>query len=309
MGSKISAAPICSVIVAYHEDPATLKKLLNALEGRVEHTIVVVNGRKPGDVSLASNDVHSRSCTWVYNPDNIGLAAAQNQGIRLARERGANAIVFFDQDSFPPPETVAQLALAWNRLQADGRAPAAVGVSYYQGGSRQVWPGFVRIRWWGFGRKRCAHAEDIVEADFLISSGSLIPMAVLDDVGPMDGALFVDHVDTEWCLRAASKGYRLFGVCSVKMRHALGERSQRVWFGRWRQVSSHQPLRYYYMFRNSMLLYKRRYIPFAWKSGDILRSLQMLVFFGLFSSQRRQVLIMMMRGWRDGLRNRGGEFG
>jgi hypothetical protein len=57
-----------------------------------------------------------------------------------------------------------------------------------------------------------------------------------------------------------------------------------------------------------VLLYRRRYVRFDWKLGDVLRSLQMLVFFGLFASRRREVLTMMFRGWRDGLHNRGGEF-
>jgi len=56
-----------------------------------------------------------------------------------------------------------------------------------------------------------------------------------------------------------------------------------------------------------VLLYRRGYVRFDWKFGDVLRSLQMLVFFGLFASRRREVLAMMFRGWFAGFRGHGGE--
>ena len=303
-----TASPnVMAIVVAYRPDAARLRQVVNALEPQVRRTILVVNGPVATDTETTLSRFDPARTIRLDNASNLGLAVAQNQGIDVAREQGAEAVVFFDQDSLPPADTVAVLERVWREREARGEAPAAVGVAYQSEGSRH-WPGFVSIQWWGFGRRPCRSEADIVEADFLISSGSLIPMRVLDDVGGMDETLFVDHVDTEWCLRAASKGYRFFGVCGVRMTHALGEHSQRIWFGRWRQVSSHHPVRYYYMFRNSVLLYRRRYVRLDWKIGDVLRSLQMLVFFGLFASRRREVLAMMFRGWRDGLRNRGGAF-
>ncbi len=298
---------VAAVVVAYRPDLESLRQLVDALTPQVAHTILVVNGPLEPEAEASLPGLHPSHTTRLGNARNVGLAAAQNQGIEVARQQGVDAVVFFDQDSLPPIGAVAALAHAWRERDAEGDSPGAVGVAYQGAGSRH-WPGFVSIRWWGFGRRPCRSDADIVEADFLISSGSLIPLCVLDDVGGMDEALFIDHVDTEWCLRAAAKGYRFFGVCGVRMTHALGEHSQRIWFGRWRQVSSHHPVRYYYMFRNSVLLYRRRYVRLDWKLGDMLRSLQMLVFFGLFASRRREVLAMMFRGWRDGLRNRGGAF-
>jgi rhamnosyltransferase len=297
---------VMAVVVAYRPDAERLRQLVDALKPQVRRTILVVNGPGVPDNEATLSGFDSAHTIRLDNARNLGLAAGQNQGIEVARQQGADAVVFFDQDSVPPSGTVAALEQAWLDRDVQGESPGAVGVAYQSEGSRH-WPGFVSIHWWGFGRRPCRSDADIVEADFLISSGSLIPLRVLDDVGGMDEALFVDHVDTEWCLRAASKGYRFFGVCSVRMTHALGEHSQRIWFGRWRQVSSHHPVRYYYMFRNSVLLYRRRYVRLDWKLGDLLRSLQMLVFFGLFASRRREVLAMMFRGWFAGFRGHIGE--
>ena len=61
----------------------------------------------------------------------------------------------------------------------------------------------------------------------------------------MEEALFIDQVDTEWCLRARSMGYRVFGACGAILEHRLGEAYYRIWFGRWRQLPRHKPFRYY----------------------------------------------------------------
>ena len=93
----------------------------------------------------------------------------------------------------------------------------------------------------------------------LISSGALFPREALLELGLMDEGLFIDHIDTEWFLRAKDRGWRVFGVCDAVMDHGLGERTVMVWLGRWRYLPVHQPFRYYYIYRNSVLLYRRSY--------------------------------------------------
>ena len=85
------------------------------------------------------------------------------------------------------------------------------------------------------------------------------------------------------------------------MQHNLGMHRKRIWFLRWRDVSVHRPYRYYYMVRNSMLLYQRDYPDHAWRVFDFQRLLMMTVFFGLCIPGRGARLRMMLKGLRDGL--------
>jgi len=62
----------------------------------------------------------------------------------------------------------------------------------------------------------------MIETDYVVSSGALIPLAVLDQVGMMDESLFIDYVDSEWGLRAKSRGHLSFGICAAQMVHCLG---------------------------------------------------------------------------------------
>jgi hypothetical protein len=54
----------------------------------------------------------------------------------------------------------------------------------------------LRLARWG-ARKYRPVAGEIVPVDFLISSGSLISLAALADIGPFDESLFIEHVGTE----------------------------------------------------------------------------------------------------------------
>lgn len=150
--------------------------------------------------------------------------------------------------------------------------------------------------------------QEVVEADFVISSGSLMPVSVLDDIGPMDENLFIDHVDTEWCLRAQSKGYRLFGVPGARMVHTLGDSRKRIWFLRRRNVPHHSPFRYYYILRNSILLQRRKYIPLKWRFAELLRSVRVVIFYGLFPANRLQCLQYMFKGIWHGLKGISGPY-
>jgi rhamnosyltransferase len=117
----------------------------------------------------------------------------------------------------------------------------------------------------------------------------------------MDEGLFIDHVDTEWCFRAQSRQYKLFGVPSARMLHSLGDHRIRIWFLRWRTVSFHSPARYYYILRNSLLLQRRSYIPLKWRVAEGFRCLRLLLFYGLFSPRRMDCLRMMFKGISHGL--------
>lgn len=140
--------------------------------------------------------------------------------------------------------------------------------------------------------------ENCQTVDFLITSGSLIALNTFESVGLFDESLFIDNVDIEWCLRAAKQGYFCAGVSSAILMHHLGESVVNL-FGR--SVHTHKPLRLYYRFRNSLLLYKRGYIPLCWKLRDGWFLCLKTVFYAFIAHSRIQSIEMMTRGLWHGL--------
>jgi rhamnosyltransferase len=238
--------------------------------------------------------------------ENKGVGAAQNEGIALARSLGYAYVLLMDQDSVPHVGMVERLRNALEGLQAAGHKVACVGPRVRLPGSPDL-SSFCTMGWLGRRYAPCTGANAAVECDALIASGSLIPLDVVERVGAMEEALFIDQVDTEWCLRARSKGYRVYGACGAVLEHRLGETAQRFWAGRWRRLPRHRPFRYYYIFRNTILVSRRKYTSMKWILFNARWLVTLLVLYGLFARDRNGELRMMFKGTLHGFKGVSGK--
>lgn len=116
----------------------------------------------------------------------------------------------------------------------------------------------------------------------------------------MDESFSIDYVDIEWGLRAMHAGYSNYGVCDATMAHPIGEQLLTIPFLR-KKVPLHSPLRYYYHFRNAVLLYKRSYSSLSWVVNDSARLVAKFVVYALFAPDRLRHIQMMSRGVWHGL--------
>jgi len=313
---------VLAVVVCYNPQIAALKVSLQAVIQQTQGVLLVDNASKNlAEIQQLVADANSEHGTHSdvskagfvelnSLSENSGLGAAHNIGFAYARQHGFTHCLLLDQDSVPLAGMVENLLLAAAAKQSDtGAGLSAVGATYLNAdnGSESF---FVRFGGLKFRRQYCGDRDDdaCIEADFLISSGSLFSLRSIDSIGTMDETLFIDHVDTEWFLRARDKGYKAYGVCNAIMQHGLGEQTHRVTIasGRQRNVPQHKPFRYYYIFRNSVLLYKRSYSSKLWIWNDIQRLILIAIMFGVFKSPRWQNSKMMMKGIIDGLRGRSG---
>ncbi|MFT4629134.1 MAG: rhamnosyltransferase [Arenicella sp.] len=304
---------VLAIIVCHNPQIDALAVALRTVVKQVAATLLVDNA----SVNVAeieqllgvlNIEQPSLSASLLKQTNNLGLGAAHNLGFQFARTHGFNHCLILDQDSVPMDDMVANLLLAAkSKLASKSVKLSAVGATYLNAdnGTESFFIKFGALK---FRRQYCAErdSDSCIEADFLISSGSLIALSAIDDIGLMDEGLFIDHVDTEWFLRAKSKGYQAFGVCGAVMQHGLGEQTHQVSLltarGRLRNVPQHKPFRYYYIFRNSIALYKRSYASGLWKWNDIQRLLMIAVMFGAFKAPRWKNLKMMYKGVVDGIK-------
>jgi rhamnosyltransferase len=279
-----------ATVVAYRPDLAVLADVLNATADQVGAILVIANDGAPWscpfppNVMLAKQDV------------NLGLGAAYNVAAEWARSRGTTHLLLLDQDSVPAPGMVAALLQAF---KPPGPV-AAVGALWRD--RRTGEDGyFIRRKKWGTQRYQPTTGE-IVPVDFLISSSSVISLDALAKVGPFDETLFIDHVDTDWALRARDKGYQLYGVAAARLDHAFGEAAVTQWpFGRRRRFSLYPPERNYYLLRNSIILWRRPYVKWRWVLRDFRRTAILMLIYALCVPPRLQRLSLMFKAVRDGL--------
>ena len=298
--------PIHAVVVTFNPDLVILNFTLTSLAPQVDGIVVVDNGGSEAVRRHLQALAERGEIVLVRQTRNIGLAAAQNLGVDVARQRGAGAVLLLDQDSEPEPMMVPRLKDAWQQLQDSGLRPGLMAPSYYcaETGAEGR---FVVRRGARYVVCTCAKNE-ICSVDVTISSGSLIPLSVFDAVGRFDEGFFIDAVDTDWCLRARAAGYGIFAVGNAQLTHRLGDDCHRIWFlGRQRRILLHAPLRSYTIARNNLALAARPHGSSAWRRFVVAMLVHRFLCFLVFGPQRWQHAKALARGVMDALRGRTGE--
>jgi rhamnosyltransferase len=301
-GSKGEVVSVCAIMLSCNPDMLVAEQAIERIRLQVARLIVVDNGSAQPCVDRLRTLSDLLHFELIELKVNQGVADGYNAGVTAAMAHGEDFLLLLDHDSIASADMVRQLRQAFDALSEEGARLAAVGPRFVNPRNNES-STFVSL-----GRfKLAATVSDpqdmaaTVPAAFLISSGSLIPVSVFKEVGLFESALFVDHVDTEWCLRARIHGYHFAGANAAQMHHTIGDETVRVWFLRWRQVPVHNPNRHYFLFRNAVILMKRPYVPFQFKVSCALIILFMFAFFPILIAPRLTRLRAMMRGLCAGL--------
>jgi len=300
---------VIAIVVAFQPFGEALISLIASLSPQVASIIIVDN--TPGDSpvsgliersGLANVDLHALG-------DNLGIAMGLNEGLRQAVSRGATHVLLSDQDSLPSEGMVSGLLQAMELAGAEGIRVAAVGPTFIDRNTGITFPFQAKVPGkFFYGHVMPTEERPVVEALTLITSGKLVPVEALSDVGWMRDDLFIDKVDIEWCLRARARGWHVFGTCLAYMNHTMGDGDLDVWYFGWRKETDYSPLRVYYQVRNYIALCREGWIDLRWKIRNGWYTFGVVysqVFFGRYGLK---ALRMAVRGVWDGLRNRMGRY-
>lgn len=288
---------VVAVVVTYHPQFEILQNLITVLQNQV--TAIVIVDNTPDSEALTRDDLRGCKNTTIINLDkNYGIGYAQNIGIKYALTRDATHILLMDQDSVPATDMVDHLLMVAERFDN----VASVGPSYIDTCSTAKSP-FVRLSGIWLKRWEISEINAVIPVDFLISSGSLLPVASLKMVGLLREDFFIDYVDVEWCLRARKNGLQSYGVCSAKMMHSLGESSSKF-LGV--EFPVQKSFRLYYQFRNAILLCQESWLPRRWRYAIGLNIFMKYWFYLLQIRSGRDRMRMINRGVLDGFNGRTG---
>ncbi|MHC6645965.1 glycosyltransferase family 2 protein [Alteromonas sp. HB246098] len=201
----------------------------------------------------ADERLNTSLCTYIHCGTNLGIAKAQNIGLKKLFDKGVEYAFLLDQDSQFTPSIANELLRQFTTLEQE--APiAAIGPSIYCQFSDCVDQGVLQK-----GKKI---SNSLKEVKQIIASGMLISRRAFERVGGKEEALFIDGVDHEWCWRARAKGMAIYQSLSACMPHRQGDDRVKVCGVMFKQGA---PIRLYYQFRNVLILARRSYVPLYWK--------------------------------------------
>ncbi len=305
--SRFDPSDISSVVtvtVTYNPVIAPLRAQFEALP-RESLKLVVDNASQPKVLrEIESLVAMTPGARLLRNDKNLGLAAAFNRGVREARavDLAARFVLLLDQDSEPASDSVETLLAGFESLQANGVNVGCVGPTLLDVATGLT-HGFHRCTRWRWHRIHPPlDAIAPVECASLNGSGTLVPIDLFLELGGLEEALFIDHVDTEWAFRVQTHGYRLFGIPKAVFQHRMGDTSRRMWIFGWRVWPVRSPQRHYFLYRNAIILMRRKYVPQVWKVWAMLK-LGMTTCVLLMTGPRRyEQLRCITIGFRDAVR-------
>jgi rhamnosyltransferase len=245
---------VCAVIVTFNPESVVFQNI-ESIAAQFDKVIIVDNGSHPKTVErLVALELPS-TLEVISNRDNLGIAAALNRGIRQALSEHFDWICTLDQDSSLSAGYVSTM-LAEHRRSASPAQVALITPVYVDRASGVT----VRLM-------RTAAGEILTT----MTSGTMVAPGAIQRLGFFDETLFIDAVDTEFCLRARRQTMTILQSPAV-LYHSLGRTTYYSFLGLRFGTTNHSADRRYYITRNRMRLFAR-YAgdwSWAWREGRIM---------------------------------------
>lgn len=222
-----------------------LHSVLVATQSVAYEVIVVDNASADGSVAMLEREFPAVSV--VANGVNLGFAAANNQGIRLARGR---YVLLLNSDTIVMDRAVDKTVAFADRhpdtavtgcrvLNPDGSLqhtcfmfPSLLNHLLFATYLYRLFPG---SRFFGREQMTWWDRNDSREVDVVTGCYMLVRTDAIDRVGPMDDEFFMYAEETDWCYRFRTSGWRCRFTPDAQIVHigggsapTLGSRRARI---------------------------------------------------------------------------------
>ncbi|EPH3431980.1 glycosyltransferase family 2 protein [Klebsiella michiganensis] len=238
---------IFAIVVTYHPDNGLRERLL-AIKDQVDEVSIVDNSEN----IEAINDIKSlcleNGINYLGDGVNYGIAYSLNLGAKLAKSKGYQYYITFDQDSLIPDHYVTGMLSVLEKDKNIGM----IGPVYKDINDGRLSRFPVKEKWF-VRRKIFTNEDNIQNVMCIITSGAICRTDIFDTVGYFLDKYFIDYVDNEFCLRLLSAGYRVCVNPKIVINHALGNRKIKLGFS----PTNYPFYRKYYVTRNRLNVWKR----------------------------------------------------
>ncbi len=238
----LSMDKLMGVVILYHPDTNALMAHLHSYLSIVDHLLLLDNSESPStSLEDALSKEVSNKIQYRHFGENRGIAERLNLAIESAQSLGYRYLLTMDQDTGFQP---GQMLQYWQKVQ-DNQLDKVVQF----GANCQ--PDFTPI------------SDKPQQTNNLITSGTILDLSLIDQIGTFDEALFIDFVDTEFSFRVVEKGYRNLLFADIVLQHRIGYLKMGRSIKNLKSSARilHAPIRVYYILRNGLyLLFKSPFV-------------------------------------------------
>lgn len=269
-------------------------------KGKYEKHILVVDNAS-GDDSVEilqkqyetdSVDGNAAQIELILLDDNYGFAAANNVGIKRAKELHSDYVLLLNNDTEIAPDMLQSLTECAAR-HPDGMIVPKI---YYSDDRKRIWsaggsisPVIKKVRHDGLNQIDEGQFEKEREIQFATGCCLFLPMKVIEKAGELDESFFLYYEDTEYSFRLHKLGISIYYCPKAYLYHKVGASSQ----------GEESPLCAYYISRN-WLICNRKHLGKAYPIFCLYYAVNRLACCLLWILQgKKELAFAAVRGIRD----------
>jgi GT2 family glycosyltransferase len=210
----------------------------------------------------------------IKNDDNYGFAEGNNIGMRFVlKNLDSDYVLILNNDTVVKKEFLTELVRCAIRNPDAG----IIGpkILYYDkpdilnaAGGKILWSVGAGLNI-GMGEEDLGQHDIISEIDYLMGACLLISIDLIKKIGLMDKKFFLLHEETDFCIRAKKAGFELLLNPKAVIYHKEG-------------ISGNpSSIKYYYMYRNRLLIIRKHQKPikvFFYGLNISLRTLMIILY-------------------------------
>jgi len=215
---------------------------------------------------------------YVWDGENKGIAFRLNNAIEICEDKNIDFLLTMDQDSsFQSGDFLKYKNFITNY---DSSCIGMFGILH---------------------NKKNIPSSKISENQILITSGSVLNIKNSKNIGKFDELLFIDHVDTDYCIRIFNEKLKTIRLNEIVLEHNEGEITHtRTLMLKKESRMIHSPFRLYYKTRNHFYLAKKHknfnhFIPNITLVNTVKNNL-------LYRNKRMSTLYYTIKGLIDSLK-------
>lgn len=258
---------ILVVIVAYYPDKGLLHRNIDAYIDDVDQILIWKN--TPDDNYIESEFLNVNKIVVKGENANKGISYALNYAWKYAKKNGFRYLMTMDQDTVWHNFSAFRDDVLVNRIVPTG-----------------IWAPGNEVR----------NTIPYDKTNFVITSGMLVSIDVLDRLQGWDERFKVDGVDNDFCCHASHLGVPIYTVNSCHIEQRCGSPEMRSFMGMKFEVHNYSASRLYEIYKNHIITFRK------YSDQKILRKSWMhewcyyRIFYILFEKDVLIKLIAVMRG-------------
>ena len=265
---------IAAVVIFYNPTSVMIKNV-NRYINWLDHLYIIDNSEKSIS-SLFQILKDNPKIEYIFSPTNLGIARALNIAVEKACAGDFQYLLTMDQDSFFEGDSLKKLLLKISDENVGIYSPFHKN-KYYTNPPKN---------------------NNLEEVSDVMTSGNILNLSVIDNVGNFNEDYFIDYVDIEFCLRLRLKGFKIIRNNGSFLIHNEANLGKKFFLGKTVYPPNHSANRWYYKIRNFLYLKKAylEYFPefFRIEKINIRNNIFKVI---LFEKNKFRKIVMMVKGF------------